>query len=515
MNYPALLAFVCGFCSLSLEILWVRLYGFAKSATPAAFGFVLAAYLIGIALGASAGARACRKSGDHTQLWRASVAALLISASLSALLPALFAGLAASGVQNPLIELFTIAFASSVLAFVFPIAHHLGTHHFTQGQGQKFALVYTANVVGAGLGPLVTGYVLLDAASLQTSFLILGALQAAAAVVLVLAVGLRQSRGVLAGSGSVLAVVLVLFIFAFDPHRLVQSFSPAEKTAKTVIENRHGIITIFPGKQPGDDIVYGGNVYDGSTNLNAERNTNGLERPLLMAALHPAPERVLMVGLSVGTWLAVVREIPGVKSVDVVEINPGYLKAAQAYPMQAQALQDPRVNIVIDDARRWLRAHPERKYDLIVMNTTFHWRSNATLLLSTEVLKSMRSHMAPGAVLSFNPTGSGDAFYTASRVFPHAYQYSNFVYAADFDFRARKDEARSREVYEALRLGGQPFFTPGSAALDGFVQKPFMTVAQEQALRTERQAQEITDWNMITEFKYGKRLYYWTDLFFF
>ena len=38
MNYPALLSFACGFASLSLEILWVRLYSFAKLSTPAAFG---------------------------------------------------------------------------------------------------------------------------------------------------------------------------------------------------------------------------------------------------------------------------------------------------------------------------------------------------------------------------------------------------------------------------------------------------------------------------------------------
>lgn len=515
MNYPALLAFICGFCSLSLEILWVRLYGFAKSATPAAFGFVLAAYLIGIALGASGGARACRRATDDAQLWRASVMALLISASLSALLPALFAAFSASGMQNPLIELITIALASSVLAFVFPIAHHLGTHRFAHGQGQRFALVYTANVVGAGLGPLVTGYVLLDAASLQTSFLTIGALQASAAVVLVTATGLKPSRRALVGSGAVLTGILVFATVALDAHELMQSFSPDKRTAKTVIENRHGVITIFPGNASGDDMVYGGNVYDGRTNLSVERNTNGLERPLLMGALHPAPERVLMVGLSVGTWLAIVREFPGVKSVDVVEINPGYIKAAQAYPMQAQALRDPRVHVVIDDARRWLRAHPERKYDLIVMNTTFHWRSNASLLLSAEVFELMRSHMAPGAVLSFNPTGSGDAFFTASRVFQHAYLYSNFVYVADFDFRARKDAPRSRDVYRALQLDGRPMFPPGSSALEGFLQRPFVTVAQDQATRPNRQAEEVTDWNMITEFKYGKRLYYWTDLFYF
>ena len=86
MNYPALLSFACGFASLSLEILWVRLYSFAKLSTPAAFGFVLMAYLLGIALGAHAGARACRRASGAAELWRYSVGALWLSALLTLVL---------------------------------------------------------------------------------------------------------------------------------------------------------------------------------------------------------------------------------------------------------------------------------------------------------------------------------------------------------------------------------------------------------------------------------------------
>jgi len=67
-----------------------------------------------------------------------------------------------------------------------------------------------------------------------------------------------------------------------------------------------------------------------------------------------------MVGLSIGSWLAVVNGFPGVEHIDVIEINPGYIEAAQAYPVQARAMRDARVNIIIDDARRWLRLNPEK-----------------------------------------------------------------------------------------------------------------------------------------------------------
>jgi len=41
-----------GFIALSYEILWIRVYGFATEGAPESFGFLLSAYLTGLALGA-------------------------------------------------------------------------------------------------------------------------------------------------------------------------------------------------------------------------------------------------------------------------------------------------------------------------------------------------------------------------------------------------------------------------------------------------------------------------------
>lgn len=504
MNYPALLSFVCGFVSLSLEILWVRLYSFAKLSTPAAFGFVLMAYLIGIALGAHWGSKACRRASNDAALWSYSMVALLMSAVLSILLPGVFGWMSGLDVQNSVIDLLLISGASCVLAFIFPIAHHLGAGNRSERQGHRFALVYTSNVLGAALGPLITGYVLLDFLSLQQSYVVFSLVQMAAVIFFVLSLQLAPYRFFLAGGCTVLAAMLLLFTYGADPHALVQKLGHGER-AKTVIENRHGVITVFAGVN-GDDAVFGGNVYDGRTNLNPERNTNGLNRLLLLAALQPQPKRVLMVGLSIGTWLAIINEFPGVENIDVVEINPGYILAAQSYDAQARALKDSRVNVVVDDARRWLRLNKDQRYDLVVMNTTWHWRSNSSLLLSSEFLNLVSEHMNPGAVLAFNSTGSGDAFLTAAKAFNHAYRYGSFVYAADFDFRERKTSDLAYSIYAKLKLNDKPFFSYGSKSIDDFLSQPFITIRQAQDA-FDRPFEKITDQNMITEFKYGRALY--------
>ena len=51
-------------------------------------------------------------------------------------------------------------------------------------------------------------------------------------------------------------------------------------------------------------------------------------------------------------------------------------------------LHDPKVDIVIDDGRRWLNPPPDERFDVIVMNTTWHWRAHITDLLSTEFMGS-------------------------------------------------------------------------------------------------------------------------------
>ena len=114
--------------------------------------------------------------------------------------------------------------------------------------------------------------------------------------------------------------------------------------------------------------------------------------------------------------------------------------------------------------------------------------------------------MAPSALMSFNSTGSGDAFFIASKVYAHAYRYSNFVYAADFDFRNRKDTALARDVYSRLQLNGQPLFEPNSIFVEKFLTEPFVTIEEAQYI-SNRPFEKITDQNMITEFKYGRPLY--------
>ncbi len=490
---PHLLSMVVGLLSLGQEILWVRAFSFTQAGTPQAFAFVLAAYLIGIALGAQVGKELTLKSRD---LWVTSGLVLLLSAAYDLAGPWLL-GISSQHEVVLLTGGIIIAMSSALKAAIFPIAHHLGSDSSGPRVGRSLSRVYVANIIGSTLGPVLVGFFLLDRFSTQQCFVLV-----ALGTLLVATGCLLRRRNVmhLIGAGAVGVIGVMLF---GGSEQLIQALTGNSIPLKNIVETRQGIITVYPGFAKGD-VIYGGNVYDGRTNLDPIVNSNGLERLLMLSALKESPERVLMVGLSIGSWLKLVTAFPGVKQIDAIEINPGYLKAMQDYPAQASALKDPRVSLHIDDGRRWLRAHPDARYDLVVMNTTFYWRAYAANLLSREFLADLRKHLNPGAVLTYNSTGSPDAFKTATAVFPHAYLYENFVVASDVDFRPLLDTPQARLRLKSLELDGKPLFPAGSdATIEKFVRTPFVTL-EAVAARTGRPLEVITDRNLLTEYKYGR-----------
>src|SRR5206468_448687 len=133
-----------------------------------------------------------------------------------------------------------------------------------------------------------------------------------------------------------------------------------------------------------------------------------------------------------------------------------YLQIVRAYPQVSSILKNPKVQIIFDDGRRWLRRNPERRFDAIMMNTTFHWREFAAALLLKEFLEIAKENLQRGGIIMWNCTGSLRAVRTGMEVFPFTMMVGNNCVGSLVPLQP--DKERWRSVLAAYRIDGQPLF---------------------------------------------------------
>ncbi len=451
LGVACLLVALSGFIALSYEILWFRVFSFASGGAAPAFATMLGAYLLGIALGARVAGRVCR--GDRTcdpgQLRL--VAFFVLAGNLAGFASVPLCAFFFAQLAGAWIPLAIVVLVAGLLGAQFPLIAHYGVaaDHLA---GARISYLYVCNIAGSVSGSLLTGFVLMDHLSLATIAMLLTMLGVLTAAGMLAFLGAQPAgRRALVVVGG-LAVVAVLWLstpllFAGLFERLQYRQDYAGQRFKHVIETKSGVITVTQ-----DDEVFGGGVYDGVFNLDLVHDRNGLIRPLSLGLVHPAPKRVLLIGLASGSWTAVVANHPGVESVTVVEINPGYLELIRLYPEHAHLLEDPKVEIIIDDGRRWLNRNPGRHFDAIISNTTWHWRDQISNLLSLEFHQLIADHLAPDGVFLFNTTSSERAMRTALEVFPHGLRIRNNLWVSKapivLDAARWEQQLRTYEVYD-------------------------------------------------------------------
>lgn len=422
-----------GYISLSHEILWFRLLGYMTANRPQVFGMLLAAFLAGVAWGALKSKKVCESGADrYSHILRA----LLLAAAIFYFAVPLIAQINAflGKEVSLLIAYALITVVAALTGGIFPLLLHVGVRNNRSSSSESMSWLYFSNIIGATLGPLLTGFLLLDRFSLEANIAILTVLL----LVLVIAI-LFVSPKSLPYKANVLGMIGLFFIVGWLSHSMlykhylerIQFASWDVAPFKHTLENKGGIITV---EAAGSDVMYGNGIYDGRFNTDPLVNSNLIDRAFMIAAMHPAPKRILEIGLSTGSWTRVISSYAPLQEMVVVEINNGYPEIIRQYPEIATVLDDPKVNIVFDDGRRWLRNHPNEKFDFIVMNSTFHWRSNTTNLLSREFLELCKKHLNEGGVFYYNATGSRDVAFTAANVFKHVTTYSTFVAASDSPF---------------------------------------------------------------------------------
>ena len=148
--------------------------------------------------------------------------------------------------------------------------------------------------------------------------------------------------------------------------------------------------------------------------------------------LHPDPKEVLLIGLGSGITLGTLTRFDEAKNIDAVEIDPAVIQAAGYFKEENHnALKDPRVNIIVSDARTQLYLS-DKKYDVITSEPSNLWVSGNVNLFTKEFYELAKSRLKDNGIMfqwihtyTLEKEDIDSIFKTFQHVFPQTYLFDN------------------------------------------------------------------------------------------
>ena len=390
---------VSGANAFLYEVLWTRMLAHVIGGSIYAFATMLAAFLTGIAIGGGlAGKLAERRE-------QAAMAFALTQVAIGALSIGVYAWM------EPLIPdtRTTGAFALFAVAVMLPATIFIGAtlplsvRVLARDESEataSTARIYAWNTVGAIIGSILAGFVLIPGLGFE------GTIRVAVGVNFVLAL---WAAGCIARPRPIPVAIACAGIAA-----VIAVYSP-ERPRTVVLSSAFEVGYREPprelyyavGRSSTVVLLASGNYYYLRTNGLPEASVAVKGSPPISDAqkwltalpviAHPDARSMLVVGFGGGVALEGVPS--SVESVDVVELEPEVIVANRqlAGMRDVDPLEDPRVNIVINDARNALRL-TGKSYDAIVSQPSHPWTAGASHLFTREFAADVRSKLNEGGV---------------------------------------------------------------------------------------------------------------------
>ena len=449
-----LAAFLVGFVFFLMEIVWYRMLGPILGGTLFTFGLILSVALVGIGLGGwlySRGDRDRRPTLQTLALTCGLEALLLIVpfalgdrlAHFALVIRSLSAqGFGALALGWTLVAALVVLPTAVVAGYQFPqLVALLGAGR--QRVGPEVGLAYAWNTWGAILGSLVGAFLLLPWLSEPWLWRASTVTLAVLALALVLAASRhdRRARRRLGGRPVGCAALALLLCLAPGPSAFwrhsgigagradtLLSASPDELRSKilldqaSVISEAEGVESSVALLVRDDLALYINGKIDGAAGDAPATIMLGM----VGAFLHPAPRKVMVVGLGSGMTAGWLAAVPEVEQVDVVELEPAVAEMARAYaPMTFSVTESPKVRLSFGDGREAVRTGSET-YDLIVSEPSNPYRHGVADLFSRDFYLSVEKRLAAGGIYAHwlqgyevDPEVVGISYATLLSVFPH------------------------------------------------------------------------------------------------
>ena len=373
---PLVWAFaVAGFCAMAYAVLWTRILTSFLSNSGYAFSVTLTGLLICIAVGSFLFAAIARRIKPLANLF--GLVQIGIGLSVVALIPA-FGNL--YGISKGLQAAFGIGhfweFVAGFILMIIPAiligaSFPLGRQICAAAKSQS--PVHPFSTIGALLGSLCAGFILIPLIGIRPSLLLTAGLNTAIGCVLILRN--TEKSQLISGTaigGTILTggVGLMVLLWGNSPPFLKNGTFWTQRINDTLVEHTETVdanIATFMDDQ-GIHRVYVDNdeIVDASRRRSASHRI-GAHLPLL---LHPNPERGLILGFGMGITSHTMTQ-HGVR-VDAVENPHGLIETARKYftEVNHNVIDSSLFNHTVNDERNYLLMTPKR-YDVISIGA-FH-----------------------------------------------------------------------------------------------------------------------------------------------
>lgn len=415
-------AVLVGFVFFLMEICWYRMLAPLLGGSSYTFGLILATALTGIGGGGLLYAwrppRRLRGSDVLAVTCYLEAVCLLLAYVLGdrlALLAASLRGLGVYGFDGlvagwAVVAVVVVLPTALVAGYQFPLlVALLGSGR--RGVAVDVGAAYAWNTWGAVAGSLAGGFWLLPRLGAEHLWLGCGLLLLALAIALVATGGRQVARWRRLTAATVAALAVAWVGLAADGptalwrHAAIGAgrfeLEHVESRWWTATRNdrRRGVVAAGDGVESSVALVT-----DESLSLIVNGKSDGSavgDAPtqvgcaLVAGALHPAPRRVLVIGLGTGStagWFAAMDEV---ERVDVIELEPLVIAFASHFAaVNREVLDNPKVRILRGDGREYLMTTDER-YDVIFSEPSNPYRAGVASLFSAEFYAAAAERLEP------------------------------------------------------------------------------------------------------------------------
>ncbi|PYQ49682.1 MAG: spermidine synthase [Acidobacteria bacterium] len=384
-----------GFALLALEVIWFRFVIFFVASTSVAFAVMLAVVLAGIGIGALIA------SAIWTRFPNADRATPVVACASAVALVLSYSGFVAEPARyettSVFIDSLRLMLPVSILSGVFFTVIGRAVERELGEESRAAAFVTFANTIGAAIGPIIAGFVLIPTIGVEGSFFTIGVLYV---VIALLAMRNRISLIPIA----IAAVTLVFFPFHLWRNYFLPNATHEYRDSRIVAVREGPIETAVYLRT---DIAGEPYVYKLFTNGFSMSGTAFPSKRYMSAfvylplALRPQTKNALLISYGVGVTAKRLTEAKQLESIDIVDISKSIVDLSSiVWPGASYPPADRRVRTHIEDGRFFLLTTAKR-FDLITAEPPPPKTAGIVNLYTREYFELMRDRLSDHGIASY------------------------------------------------------------------------------------------------------------------